>query len=326
MLKPARHRNVPLHKIDPVCYNDSSIRISRKVGTYMKIKSKRTMNFNKAAGYTIGINSLQILGALTVTAFSLLSGGHAFTGRWEQALLAAMTLIVCWGAALDIREAFSAKKLANETDMLEDAYSQLEQLNSTLRAQRHDFMNHLQVVYSLLELEEYQSAGEYIEQVYGDIKQVNRSLKTAHPAINALLAAKLSDCEERGVRAELMIESPWNTLPTPGWEMCRILGNLIDNALDAMKDTQNAQLTIKLGETLQAFTFEIANNGPQIPDALKERIFQSGFSTKNTGRGMGLSIVRTILQAYGGKIELSSAPERTSFTGIIAKTPAAPRP
>lgn len=290
----------------------------------MKKLSTRLVNLNKAAGYTIAINTIQILGALTVTAFSLFSGGHAFMGLWEQMLLSGMTVIVCWGAALDIREAVNARKIYGEADMLEDAYGKLEQLNNTLRAQRHDFMNHLQVVYSLLELEEYDSASEYIERVYGDIKRVSRSLKTAHPAINALLAAKLSDCESRGVAVELVIESPWTALPVPGWEMCRVLGNLIDNGLDALSGTKGAKMTISLGETLHAFTFEIANNGPEIPDNLLERIFQSGFSTKNTGRGMGLSIVRSILQAYGGKIELHSDAERTAFTGTIMKPPAVP--
>lgn len=289
----------------------------------MRKLSTRLVNLNKATGYTIAINALQILGALTVTALSLLTGGHAFMGMWEQLLLSGMTVIVCWGAALDIKEAVNARKIYGEADMLEDAYSKLEQLNTTMRAQRHDFMNHLQVVYSLLELEEYASASEYLERVYGDIKRVGRSLKTAHPAINALLAAKLSDCEARGVKVELVIESPWEALPVPGWEMCRVLGNLIDNGLDALADAKDPQMKIVLGETLQSFTFEIANNGPEIPDTLLERIFQSGFSTKSSGRGMGLSIVKTILQAYGGQIEMHSDARRTCFSGNIAKaTPA----
>ncbi len=288
----------------------------------MKKLSTRLVNLNKAANYTITINAIQIIGALTVTAFSLLTGGHAFMGLWEQMLLSGMTVIVCWGAALDIKEAVNARKIYGEADMLEDAYTKLEQLNTTMRAQRHDFMNHLQVVYSLLELEEYGSASEYLERVYGDIKRVGRSLKTAHPAINALLAAKLSDCEARGVKVELIIESPWEALPVPGWEMCRVLGNLIDNGLDALSDTRDAQMTISLGETLTSFTFEIANNGPEIPDTLLERIFQSGFSTKSSGRGMGLAIVRTILQAYGGRIELHSDEQRTAFSGVIAKAAA----
>lgn len=290
----------------------------------MKLRQKRgerRINLNKATGYTIAINSLQVLGALTVTAFSLATGGHAFMGRWEQLLLSAMTLVVCWGAILDIREAFSAREVTDEADMLEDAYGKLEQLNGTLRAQRHDFMNHLQVVYSLLELEEYQPARDYIERVYGDIKRVSRTLKTAHPAINALLAAKLSDCETRGIPVEMVIESPWQTLPVPSWEMCRVLGNLVDNAMDALNNTEQPRLEIRLGESLHAYSFEIANNGPEIPSGLMERIFQSGFSTKSSGRGMGLAIVRSILQSYGGDIALSSTPGRTSFTGTIAKRP-----
>lgn len=285
----------------------------------MSRKRNRLMNLNKAAGYTIAINTIQILGALTVLGFSLASGGHAFMGLWEQMLLSAMTVVVCWGAALDIREAFQARKLASETDMLEDAYAQLESLNSTLRAQRHDFMNHLQVVYSLMELQEYASAEEYIEKVYEDVKRVGRSLKTAHPAINALLAAKLADCEERGIQVELDIESPWDRLPVPGWEMCRVLGNLIDNGMDAMSSTKNARMVIRLKEDLHAFSFEIANNGPEIPDTLMERIFASGFSTKSQGRGMGLSIVRSILEQYGGGIVLASCPEKTAFTGSVPK-------
>ncbi len=291
----------------------------------MKRFSKRAIDINKAAGYTIAINVFQILGALTVTALSLATGGYAFTGRFEQILLTGMTIIVCWGAALDIREAHKARRLASEADMLGDAYDKLEELNSTLRAQRHDFMNHLQVVYSLLELEEYPAANEYIEKVYEDVKRVGRSLRTAHPAINALLAAKLSDCESKNIKVELMIESPWEALSVPGWEMCRVLGNLIDNAIDAMTaasaagKTEMPHLTIFLGETLQTFTFEISNNGPRIPENIIERIFQNGFSTKSMGRGMGLSIVKGIMQTYNGSIELHSDDERTTFTGVIRK-------
>ena len=285
----------------------------------MKKTTSRLVNYDKAAGVTIAVNVLQILGALTVTAFSLATGGHAFMGLWEQMLLSAMTLVVCWGAVLDIREAYSARRIADEADMLEDAYRKLEQLNSTLRAQRHDFMNHLQVVYSLLELEEYQSAGEYIDKVYDDVKRVGRSLKTAHPAINALLAAKLADCEERGIRVDVEIESPWTSLNVPGWEMCRVLGNLIDNAMDALSGVSEPHLTISLGESLQQFRFEIANNGPEIPASIRESIFQSGFSTKGSARGMGLSIVRGILQSYNGDISLQSDRDSTCFSGVIHK-------
>lgn len=286
---------------------------------------RRFVNMKKAVIYTVAINLLQIAGSITVAVMSLITGGHAFIGLPEQVLLCTMTLLVSWGAVLDIREAFSARKLASDADMLQDAYAQLEDLNGTLRAQRHDFMNHLQVVFSLLELEDYKEASDYIERVYGDIRRVSRTLKTAHPAINALLAAKVGDCEARGVRVDLQIESPWTDLPVESWEMCRVLGNLIDNAMDAMKDTPEPRLLIRLSESVQSYTFAIANNGPMIQPSIVERIFQRGFSTKGEGRGMGLAIVRGIMESGGGKLTLTSDEKETRFEGMLPKPIAAPQ-
>ena len=287
--------------------------------------ARRFVNLKKAVIYTVVINMLQIAGSITVAVMSLITGGHAFIGLPEQVLLCTMTLLVSWGAVLDIREAFSARKIASDADMLQDAYAQLEDLNGTLRAQRHDFMNHLQVVFSLLELEDYKEASDYIERVYGDIRRVSRTLKTAHPAINALLAAKVSDCEARGVHVDLQIESPWIDLPVESWEMCRVLGNLIDNAMDAMKDTPEPRLLIRLSESVQSYTFAIANNGPMIQPSIAERIFQRGFSTKGEGRGMGLSIVRGIMESGGGKLTLTSDEKETRFEGMLPKLIAAPQ-
>ena len=65
-------------------------------------------------------------------------------------LICAVAFVVVWGALLDIRDARNARKIASQSEMLEDAYTQLEDLNGTLRAQRHDFKNHMQVVFGLI--------------------------------------------------------------------------------------------------------------------------------------------------------------------------------
>ena len=278
---------------------------------------RRFVNLKKAVIYTVVINMLQIAGSITVAVMSLITGGHAFIGLPEQVLLCTMTLLVSWGAVLDIREAFSARELASDADMLQDAYAQLEDLNGTLRAQRHDFMNHLQVVFSLLELEDYKEASDYIERVYGDIRRVSRTLKTAHPAINALLAAKVGDCEARGVHVDLQIESHWAGLPVESWEMCRVLGNLIDNALDAPAGRELKTIQVALWEYVKGFHFAVENNGAPVPEEIQDSLFQRGFSTKGPGRGMGLSIVQEILEQYGGQIDLDSTPRRTRFHGLI---------
>jgi len=286
---------------------------------------RKRINLVKATIFSIIINSIQILLAGGIGLLVVLRGDQVLTGLVEQAAVGAMAAIVVWGAIVDIRDAHYARKLADESNRLEQAYRQLEELNRTLRAQRHDFMNHLQVIFALIEMDETTSAREYIEKVHGDIELVGRALKTAVPAVNALLAAKLNDLEEAGIHANLAITSSWRDLPMPGWEMCRVLGNLIDNAADAVGNAPTREITLMLSEDAQHYRFSVENTGSPIPDDLLESIFQPGFSTKNAGRGMGLSIVKDILESYGGHICVDSKNGRTRFSGGIPKSAPSPQ-
>lgn len=99
--------------------------------------------------------------------------------------------------------------------------------------------------------------------------------------------------------------------------MCRILGNLIDNALDAPAGEAPKALCVALWEDVKGFHFAVENNGAPVPEEIQDSLFQRGFSTKGPGRGMGLSIVQEILEQYGGQIDLDSTPRRTRFHGVV---------
>lgn len=286
----------------------------------MKRSIQDKLNIKKAARFAVVINSLQVAAMLAVLLYSLFSG-HARERYVEVVAIAAAFLIVSWGAVLDIREALNAGKIADQAQMLEEAYQQLEALNGTLRKQRHDFMNHLQVVFSLLELDDPGEAMRYVESVYGDIKRAGSVLKTSIPAVNALIAAKRQDCEDQGIALDMKIGSNWDDLPVPGWEMCRVLGNLIDNARDALNEARPdaPRITLSIDETPTAYTFEVSNNGPAIPEKLYRSIFQMGFTTKSDGHGSGLSIVKELIQSYGGDIRVESSEALTRFYGGIPK-------
>lgn len=287
----------------------------------MKYTLKRKLNIRKVARFSVVINSLQIA-AIAMALLYILTNGREVNRYVEIGILLLSLLIVAWGAILDIREAFNAQRTAEQATMLEEAYSQLEDLNATLRRQRHDFMNHLQVVFSLMEMSEYADAMQYVESVYGDIQKTGSVLKTAIPAVNALIAAKRDDCEEHGIRFTTEISSPWHDLPVAGWEMCRVMGNLIDNARDAlMEDSANPTpaITISIDETPGTFNFTVSNNGPAIPRDMLSSIFEMGFTTKDAGHGSGLSIVVEIIRNYGGSITVESTEECTSFFGSIPK-------
>ena len=171
-------------------------------------------------------------------------------------------------------------------------------------------------------MQEYGEAMQYIERIYGDILRVSSVLKTSIPAVNALLAAKHADCEEHGIAFETDISSPWNDSPMPGWELCRVLSNLIDNARDAILETGSPSghsIRVALGETPGAFTFCVSNDGPPIPPKHLSSIFQMGFTTKADGHGSGLSIVSELMREFGGHIDVQSDEKQTRFTGTLPK-------
>lgn len=288
----------------------------------MSRKLRERLNVQKATRYAVIINALQILAMSGVFVYVLLNDVALLSHSAELILLGICLLIVVWGAVIDIRDAVTTRKIAEQTLMIEEAYSQLEMLNGTLRKQRHDFMNHLQVVFSLTELEEYNEAMMYIERVYGDIQRVSNTLKTSIPAVNALISAKQADCAERGIGFETEISSAWEGMPISGWELCRVFGNLIDNARDAILDSSapiGKQIRVSLAETPSAYTFQVSNNGPRIEVRHLSSLFVPGFTTKSDGHGSGLCIVQDILSAYGGEISVQSDDDRTIFFGAIPK-------
>ena len=282
---------------------------------------ERNISVRKASIYAIVINGMQILLMAGMIAAVLILPGTQVDGVVLEAVMIAAAALVIWGAVVDIREALSTRRLLGQLDDMDSTIDAMESLNNTLRSQRHDFLNHLQVVYSLMEMEEYGEASAYIEKIYGSITAVSRVMKTANPAVNALLQVKLGECERASIAVEMNIQSAWKDLPVPGWEMCTVLSNLLDNAIDALEEVELSQrkLIITLTEDLKAFRFSVANTGPMIPLKSQENIFQAGITSKASGHGMGLYIVRKVLRERGGDITLKSDAACTEFSGFIPK-------
>lgn len=291
----------------------------------MKLLEKQVKNLSvrKATNYAIVINVLQIALILVMLIAIIVVPEIETSYKLLLVLTIVASLVIIWGGVVDIREALHTRKLITQLDDMDETIDAMGQFNNTLRAQRHDFLNHLQVVYSLIEMEEYREANDYIEQVYGKITAVSRVMKTANPAVNALLQVKVAACDKAGVPVEVSITSKWESLEQtmPDWEMCKVLSNLIDNALDAMEsipETKKA-LSIALGENVKQYTFRVENTGTPIPESIRDRIFIPGFTTKGDGHGMGLHIVRKTVTDRGGDITVTSDEEKTVFSGYVPK-------
>ena len=204
---------------------------------------------------------------------------------------------------------------------LRESYENLEKLNSNLRTQRHDYLNHLQVVYGLMEMEEYEELKSYLQPVYKDMLKTGKALRTSKPAINALLKAKMDEAESRGIDFYIEVKSDLSNLHVEDWELCKVLSNLLDNGMTAL-DFKGGERKIKLEitETQDSYLFDVSNNGPMISKEMQEHIFKQGITTKKgEGHGMGLYIVSNVLKAYGGTIKLVSEENETTFSFELPK-------
>lgn len=255
--------------------------------------------------FTIGF--LQII----VTAYNAITG--VMRGAPGTSLLLAASAGV--GAVVAMLGALALERTYREKEETQETIAELEDFNRTLRAQRHDFKNHVQVLSALLDMEEYAEARNYLSKVSSDLQAVGKAMRTMQPAVNALLQAKSLLCEKKGVRMEMDITARLETLPVASWEFCRVLGNLIDNAIEAQEaaEVKSPLLRITMFDNAEHIVLRVFNNGTYIGEELRERIFLPDISTKGEGRGMGLSIVSSVVKSCSGSIHLQSDQEGTTF-------------
>lgn len=276
------------------------------------------INLKKLAFMAIFVNAVQIASAAFIAALLIFSPDIINTPSM-RILLICVLIVTALGAIVDIREAVRTRRLDEHADMMADSLDNLESLNTVMRKQRHDFMNHLQVIYSLLELDDPKECMNYIERVHTDLSKVGKTLKTAHPAINALIAAKSNDAAQSGIAFTLNVSTSLEYLPIPAYEICRALGNLIDNAFDALIGQSEPLIRLSFEEIASNYRLTVSNNGPAIDQDALDRIFSAGYSTKGTERGMGLSIVTEIAHLAGGGLYVDSSAAVTKFILDIPK-------
>lgn len=185
----------------------------------------------------------------------------------------------------------------------------MKQLTQALRAQNHEFMNKLHTISGLLQLEAFSEAQGYIEEITKArsemVEAINHRIKV--PVLSGLILAKHSRAAEKRIVLTIDEEALVEKLPSGVLEsdMTSILGNLIDNAMDALSP-KGGTIHLDLYEDALNFVMSVCDDGPGIDDALMPFVFERGFSTKGDGRGFGLAIVQEKIKALGGSIHLAN--------------------
>lgn len=188
-----------------------------------------------------------------------------------------------------------------------------------IRSQRHDFNFHLTAIHGLIQKKEYASCNDYIAKMVKDAQEVNELLPLSHPSIAAMLSTFKELASKRGIQIHYDIFDDLRYMPCSVYEMNKILGNLIQNALDEAGHSNNAQHAIEMEIKREYDNIVISVANPaNITEEELNQIFQIGFSNKSAHEGLGLPTIQKIISKYHGVIypELESGSIR-----FIAKIP-----
>ena len=284
-----------------------------------KIFKIQSLNIEKARKLLIAVNIIEIFTIILLWIYYKSNIGGELSEIKSNIvgyLVIVFSGIIMINLIISVRNIWVISISKKEVDIQKANIERINQLNNTLRGQRHDFLNNLQVVYSLIQMEEFEDSKEYIEEVYKDIKKVSKILRTSNAAINALIQAKIVDAEEKNINMTLRISSRLDYLKNRSWEICRILSNLMDNAIYELNNSyvDKKNITLEIYEELSWYIFNVKNTGPKIDEKILNRIFETSFTTKGSnGQGMGLAIVKEIVHNQKGTIDVVSDDEGTSF-------------
>ncbi|OOM69974.1 sensor histidine kinase DcuS [Clostridium puniceum] len=203
------------------------------------------------------------------------------------------------GAIASFRDKTEVTRMAEElTGVKKMAWS--------LRAQNHEFMNKLHTISGLIQLEEYGEALQFISdvaKVRSNISNIlTENIKDA--SISALLLSKYNKAEESRVKLKIDEYSRLVKLPEymTSEEIVSIIGNLIENSLDEVKNDGTGFVYIKIVQNENFLNIVIKDNGGGIPVEHREKIYEQGFSTKDGQRGYGMYIVKKIIEESNGTI------------------------
>ncbi len=206
------------------------------------------------------------------------------------------------GAIATFRDKTEIRKLAEELTGIR-LYAE------ALRAQSHEFMNKMHVVLGLTHMKQYEELQKYISGMVSEhqyeIGGVMKRIKS--PLFAGFLLGKLSYAREKNIKLIISEDSYMPEIDDESitHELITIVGNLIDNALEAVTNCEKKRVEVKIqhGDIL---TITVQDTGKGIQEKEIEQLFTKGYSTKGDNRGYGLYLVKESIQRINGEIHMHS--------------------
>ena len=207
------------------------------------------------------------------------------------------------GSLATFRDLAEIKQLAEEL-------TGVKRYVEALRAQAHEFRNQLHVINGLILNENYEELSEYIQELStmgnNEIRWVHKHVRDS--ILASFFMSKLSRSREMGVN--LILDS---NISIPAIDdgdfrngLVTIIGNLIDNAIDAVQFSEQKNVNVRIDVTDGEWFIRVEDTGGGVDAANINEIFQKGYSTKGENRGFGLFLVNKVVEKYNGHITVEN--------------------
>jgi len=231
----------------------------------------------------------------------------------RQTLTGITNIILISSAVITMIVAYFMLQVGQKETQLEAEYRHLQGMQNiylAVRQQRHDFINHVMSLYGLLKTEKNAAASTYIETICADVSKSQMLLNIGIPGLSGMLDTKCIIAEKKGINLEISADPGFPGIPIRPNDLTGIIGNLVDNALDAAQpvDTKVPSILIELLQEEGIFTIVVENTGQPLAPEIKDKIFKAGYTTKakDDHTGLGLYTVSNLVEKYNGKIEFNS--------------------
>ena len=270
----------------------------------------RIVLLNDAAARLLGVEADELLGRDAPEVLDQELALYIASGRRGEALVLVgeqMLLVHSDRVSVDGRSIGSIVILRDRTE-LESVLRDLagaQSLADGLRAQAHEFSNTLHVVSGLLEFGMVDAAIDFIDRLGkgGAISVLDEDDGIGDVELSALLLAKRSRAHELGITLRVTPDSQIGARPVPGNEVLTVVGNLIDNALEASSAGGTILVTIVQDEAAGTIDITVDDDGPGIPPELQHTLFEAGVTTTDAAevrRGIGLTLVSRVARRLHG--------------------------
>ncbi|RED63916.1 sensor kinase SpoOB-type protein [Cohnella lupini] len=197
--------------------------------------------------------------------------------------------------------------------MTQEVYvEEINDMFTSIRGQRHDFLNHVQVIHTMVQMNRTEQLKSYVSELVKETRDVSDIVHHSSPALAAFVQAKLTVSLGKSISFTYELPDRWNAQETTVKviDVVKILGNLVDNAFDETSNLPLGQRQVHASISINKedrIELQVSNKGRTIDSAERERIFAPGYSTKGEGHsGLGLAIVQERVKHYNGDLSLQS--------------------